>query len=115
MRAAPKYCQPPRNRTRYQRISTRRLPDQMISHWEKETYAHSTTKANVSLPKSCRKSILNILEIGSMGASFTSSQTVKHSAVSTSPTMKIMPQTVENHFGSSDMAQSMEPKVMVAA
>src|SRR5689334_3555964 len=54
-------------------------------------------------------------DIGSMGASFTNSHTVKQSAVSTSPTMKIMPQTVENHFGSSDMAQSMEPKVMVAA
>ena len=54
IRMVPKYCHPFYSRMMYQRISESMLPDQIISHCENERYAHSTTKANISLPKSCR-------------------------------------------------------------
>src|SRR6476661_10647354 len=98
---------------RYQRISESMLPDQMISHCENERYAHKTTKANISLPKSCRYSTLNMREIGSMAASRVSSQMVKQKVVSTWPTMNSIPQTVDHHSGYRDIVQSMEAKVML--
>ena len=82
-------------------------------HCENERYAHSTTKANISLPKSCRNSILKMCDTGSTVESLVKSQMVKQNVVSTWPTMNSMPQTVDHHSGYRDMVQSMEANVML--
>src|SRR6476619_950296 len=103
MSNVPKYCQPWYRRMMYQRISESMLPDQMISHCENERYAQSTTKANISLPKSCRKSTLKMRDTGSISERRVNSQMVKQKVVSTWPTMNSMPQTVDHHSGYRDM------------
>ena len=59
------------------------------------------------------------VDLGPNGAvvqhSRVNSQMVKQKVESTWPTMKSMPHTVDHHCGYSDMVQSMEAKVMVAA
>src|SRR5579863_1601190 len=60
----PMNPQPPFNLLMYQVISSGKLPAQMMSHCEKEKYAHTIMKVSIHLPWSWTKSGFNISDMG---------------------------------------------------
>src|ERR1035438_10695835 len=72
--ATPIYCHPPAKRVKYHGISSGRLPDQITNNCENEKYAHTITKASISLPTSCRCRCVSTSESGGRLLKITSKQ-----------------------------------------
>src|SRR5580693_8939667 len=111
--ATPMYCHPPAKRFKYQGISSGRLPDQITNNCENEKYAHTITKASMSLPTSCKCRCVSTSDSGGRLLRITSTQIRNASADSPSPAMKSKPKMVENQCGLMDRTQSMAMKVML--
>src|ERR1035441_141826 len=106
--ATPIYCHPPAKRVKYHGISSGRLPDQITNNCENEKYAHTITKASISLPTSCRCRCVSTSESGGRLLKITSKQIRNATADSPSPAMKSKPKIVENQCGLIDRIQSMD-------
>src|SRR6185437_1316809 len=107
------YSQPPWSRGRYQRISSGMLPAQIISHCEKLRYAHSMTKASISLPMSWKNLRFIRVAIGWYATRNRLNNTHKLNASRACPTTWISEYTVDGQPGIIDMNQSTVANVAV--
>src|SRR3954468_8909815 len=91
MMAMATYCQPWSSLVRNQRISSGRLPAQMIRNCENETYAQNMVKASISFPMSCMMSSLKNNEIDTAFESRMQMAAANDNDESAWPERKIMP------------------------
>src|SRR5687767_4866355 len=86
---------------------------QMRRNCENAVYAHNITNASMRLPRSRRCEGLTISDIARVRTSCVSRNVTYVNAESPHPMVKLMPNMLEYHFGSSDMTQSTDASVSV--